>query len=926
MSGSASNADLSYLRHGDTEGGIGLLALMDILRFWGKAQPLDSDTGPHWHPLVFHSLDVSAVGEVLLETQEGLRRHFARLFAMPEDVTTAILSRLLALHDIGKFARRFQAKVPGRFPDCFHMDPAQLSTAFDHGTGGFRLCAHDAALLGLPSGARADIWRPLVSAATGHHGAPPHPDGQTSIASLTPDFGPQGIAAAQVFAGELDLLLPMPAEACAADRKLLRRASFAVAGLAVLADWIGSNQAWFPYGRAEDFLTLADYWRQARHNAAEAIRKASILPAGPAPRLSYDKLIGVGRTASPMQKWAKTTSLPQGPALFMVEDETGSGKTEAALMLAHRLIVSSRAEGLYIALPTMATANAMFGRLDTAYQALFSQTATPSLALVHGARDLHAGFREATLSAARWEASYGAVGGAGEEGSDIPASTMCATWIADDRRRAFLADAGAGTIDQAILSVLPSRHQSLRLLGLMQRVLILDEVHAYDAYMQREMETLLEFQAALGGSAILLSATLPAIIRHRLSDAFAKGLGTETQPETPGAAYPLATICAEGAYRSEPVAGRADRARRLPVRFLRDVDAALAAVEVAARAGRAVLYLRNTVDDAFEAHAALTARGFSPDLFHARFALTDRLAVEERIVAAFGKHSTWEIRAGRVLVATQIVEQSLDLDFDVMITDLAPVDLMIQRAGRLWRHERPERDGSPELLIVSPPAEIDAGADWYARLFPRAAFVYRDHARLWLSTRILEETGCIDSPGGLRHLIEAVYGDAVETRVPAGLAESFYTAEGNSGAERGIATTNLLSLSSGYMRAGGAWDADIRTPTRLADDVQRTLRLAHMRDGRIVPYAVIAAPDELWRAWRLSEVSISARKVTGEAVPQELAEAARRARADWTRYDDDKLLLVLEGDDADSLTGCIEGPQGIRSVSYSATAGLHKPN
>ena len=113
MSGSASNADLSYLRHGDTEGGIGLLALMDILRFWGKAQPLDSDTGPHWHPLVFHSLDVSAVGEVLLETQEGLRRHFARLFAMPEDVTTAILSRLLALHDIGKFARRFQAKVPG---------------------------------------------------------------------------------------------------------------------------------------------------------------------------------------------------------------------------------------------------------------------------------------------------------------------------------------------------------------------------------------------------------------------------------------------------------------------------------------------------------------------------------------------------------------------------------------------------------------------------------------------------------------------------------------------------------------------------------------------------------------------------------------------------------------------------------------------
>ena len=191
-------------------------------------------------------------------------------------------------------------------------------------------------------------------------------------------------------------------------------------------------------------------------------------------------------------------------------------------MLAHRLMVACRADGLYIALPTMATANAMFDRLSAACGSLFMAGANPSIALVHGARDFH-GFRSAVLRADRNEAPYSEAPGQVEE-SDTTASTACAAWIADDRRRSFLADVGAGTVDQALLSVLPSRHQSLRLLGLMRRVLVLDEVHAYDAYMQREIETLLEFQAGLGGSAILLSATLPLAVRERLADAFSNGL------------------------------------------------------------------------------------------------------------------------------------------------------------------------------------------------------------------------------------------------------------------------------------------------------------------------------------------------------------------------------------------------------------------
>ena len=219
----------------------------------------------------------------------------------------------------------------------------------------------------------------------------------------------------------------------------------------------------------------------------------------------------------------------------------------------------------------MATTNAMFDRLAKAIRHIFTNDSAPSLALVHSARDIHPGFTPAMLKGSRIEAPYSHT----DAESEITASSTCAAWIADDRRRSFLADVGAGTVDQALLSVLPSRHQSLRLLGLMRRVLVLDEVHAYDAYMQREIETLLEFQAGLGGSAILLSATLPVSIRQRLANAFEKGLGTDIHSSCIDTEYPLITVCEAQGRTSTKVANQPSRARRLPVRFLRSPEEAL---------------------------------------------------------------------------------------------------------------------------------------------------------------------------------------------------------------------------------------------------------------------------------------------------------------------------------------------------------------
>ncbi len=887
---------------------------MEFLSFWGKARSTDADGGPAWHPLAFHSLDAAAVGEALLSEHRGLTNRLCGLWGLTEPKTVALLRFLICLHDIGKFAGKFQAKVPERFPACFGIEASKISNRFDHGLGGLRLLKKHPDIFGVPDRRQAGFWLPIVSAVAGHHGSPP--DLTAGGGEIRTDFRHAGLEAARAFAERARVLLGPPDPMPQMDDDRASRISWLLAGLAVLSDWIGSNEDWFPFRSPNDFPSLDSYWACARRQAKGAIQKAGIVPAAATGRVSYDALVGSPVAPSPMQEWAHNVSLPDGPALFIVEDETGSGKTEAALMLAHRLMALKRADGLYMALPTMATANAMFDRLGRAVRHLFAPDTKPSLALAHGARSLHHGFRAARDNWGRIKASYGDGGEA-----DIAASTACAEWIADDRRRTFLADAGAGTVDQALLAVLPARHQSLRLLGLALRVLIIDEVHAYDAYMLREIETLLTFQAALGGSAILLSATLPAGHRQSLVNAFAKGIGEEPV-HIAEHVYPLATVCGRGPLTETPVPARAGHSRKLPVRFLRSPDEALGEVECAIHSGRTALYIRNTVDDAREAHAALTARGIPAEIFHARFALTDRLSIEHRTVETFGKKSMADQRAGKVLIATQVVEQSLDLDFDILASDLAPIDLLIQRAGRLWRHGWRRRVGEPELLVVAPPAADDPPEDWFERFLPRAAYIYGDHARLWLTVRTLEQAEAIESPGKLRALIEAVYGPEAKDRVPPKLCDKLLAFEGREAAARSMGHINTLRVSSSYMRDAGVWDSDIRTPTRLVEDPRATLRLALMKDGRLEPYALAYAPKEPWRAWRLSEVEVSRRHVARETVPSRLADAARKTMANWGRYDAGKILVVLEEAGDGRLVGAVMGPDRERRVLYSVSDGL----
>ena len=628
---------------------------------------------------------------------------------------------------------------------------------------------------------------------------------------------------------------------------------------------------------------------------------AALLPVGTVGRLVVP---------SPLQAAVAGIDLGAGPQLFIAEDQTGAGKTEAALMLAGRLMAAGRAEGLFVALPTMATANAMYARCERLYRGLFAAAETPSIVLAHSRSRM---VRERLAMEGRKEADY-------DPGIET-ASAACARWLADDRRKSALADCGIGTVDQAVLAVMPSKFQSLRLAGLARKVLILDEVHAHDAYLRKLVCGLLKFQAALGGSAILLSATLPATQRRAYMQAFAEGLDADIETATEGdEPYPLLTRFAGDGGRTVAVQAVIALKRRLETVFVPNAGAAPALVAAAARAGKAVCWIRNTVADAMEAYEAVRPGFPQAILFHARFAMGDRLDKEVEVQALFGKRSTPEMRAGRVLIATQVAEQSLDLDFDVMISDLAPIDALIQRAGRLWRHVRAEREGNPILYVVSDMPGEGPDSNWYARQYRRAAKVYPDHARLWLTARELARRGAIDLPQDARAVIEAVYGPDVE--IPEGLEGRHFEAEGGSMATSRLAAFNTLKLEDGYAGEVGLWESDLLVPTRLGEK-QSLLRLGRWRDGILSPWCQ-TEPDP-WQAWRLSEVTILQRHVAAVPEPSErrLADAIAAVKQSWPeRYDDSLLIPMTKVGEGEWTALVLMASNALASLFYNEESGL----
>lgn len=899
----------------------------NYLDYWGKAQP-STDEEPQFHPVAYHCLDVASVGAALLDMRPQLLSALARGSGLPPETVRGWFLFALALHDIGKFACCFQAKVEAHFTHRNRWTDTQLASDIGHGRVGMALWEGGCDTTGtarvqftplfnsVDAHCCFDLW---MMAVAGHHGRPVEAGdiGNRMCATALDD--------ARAFIEDCAKLFELRP---AADTPRLREAAFKrsswlVAGVTMLCDWIGSNQVWFPYTKPKP--SLSEYWQRAKQQARTALKNAGLTPPPVASGYTLaDALPGVAHPeATPLQQWAAHEVVVAGQTLAIIEDLTGAGKTEAGLLLAHRIMAFGAAEGLYWALPTMATADALYRRLASSYQRMFTDTGKASLMLAHSASRFNDIFAKSIWEPEAENAPhYGSAADGGDTDTNTTASAACARWLADDRRKTFLADIGVGTVDQALLGVLPSKHQALRLAALSRRVLVIDEAHSYDPYMTKLLETLLEFQGALGGSAIIMSATLTKAVRAKLTAAFAKGAGWGA-PKLTKAEFPLATLLTEGQPPVEQPLdpGRGTR-RDLPVQRLDDATAAFEVLKAAAADGRAAVWIRNTVLDAVDAHTALSEAlpGVPVDLFHARFALGDRLEIEKGVLAHFGKTSEGEQRR-RILVATQVVEQSLDCDWDIMISDLAPVDLLIQRAGRLHRHApKHSPRPAPVLHIVSLEPTPDASDAWYKAAFPQAQWVYQHHGQLWLTMRALLDAGGMrletQSP---RDLIECVFSDDLE-KVPEGLAASSVKAEGKAMAERATAGMNGLVLGNGYVHHAGAWESDTRTPTRLGAD-SRVLRLAKWDGGALTPWW---PDDDPRRAWRLSEVSVRANRVASIDYSHDraLARAVEREVERWPEKYDPPLLVVLEEVCGDWQARAKDGGDKAAPLQYDPRRGL----
>lgn len=810
--------------------------------YWGKARKNGDSPGADYHLLPYHGLDVAAVGWILLDEDKPLTKNLAEFLDIAPSQLRSIFTFALMLHDLGKFAAAFQRLAD--FPES-PLSRHQPRIGYDsrkarHDRLGyfFWLAAREnkrltGAALGLtqtelhePNRA-LDSLNTLLEVVFGHHG---YPIDLKIVPSSMADYCHEAdLIAADAFIIDCATLLDIqwPEEKLANKEWLmrLRQVSWHLSGVAVLSDWLGSDTDFFTYHSGG--LTLAEYWPQAQEKAHQVLASAELnKPIQVQPFLSVQEHFGFAPT--PLQAWAESVPLTAGPQLFILEDVTGAGKTEAALALTHRLLQQGDADGFYFGLPTMATSNAMFSRIASHYQQMLSvEGSRPSIVLAHGARDMNEHFREALSPKEKTDRAYAK--------GDETASLYCNQWLADSRKKALLATVGVGTIDQALMAVLPRKHQPLRLLGLHRKILIFDEVHAADSFMFELLDDLLKVHLRQGGSVILLTATLAQSQRQRLCRVWqeAAGLAEIRLPEKMD--FPLATkISIDNGLEEIPVASRAAVSRQLDIAFIHSEQDCVARIIAAREQGECVVWIRNSVDDAINAYQLLAERLGSSEkltLFHSRFTLQDRKSIEDRVLATFGKSSGETERAGQILISTQVFQESLDADADLMISDLCPIDDLIQRAGRLHRHIRDqvgnrlttdtEQDQRPAplLLVHAPVWQEMPDENWLSDHLLNTEYVYRSPGRLWLGMQVLRKLGAIRMPAQARTLIEAVYSDDVYERMPDTLKRKEDAHYGELRSQVAKAKSQLIRWHKGYNQTSAdAWhDDNIEISTRYID-------------------------------------------------------------------------------------------------------------
>lgn len=834
------------------------------LRFiWAKS---DKTEGERWHPLILHLLDVAASADTILAREpESTRNRLAGVLGLNWSAAHPWLLLLIACHDLGKACPGFQCK----WKNLSEMDAGRSpNTDINHAF------VSQIELVGLlvETGWPADLADLAADAVGCHHGERASPSTLNHLMGDRRALGKSEWSEARlaIFQALLELFAPgeppTKVNMSGSDFMLL-------SGLTSFADWVGSNEAWFPFGTPKDCEDLHSWFQVRRSRNAEQALNAMGWDARIPLASGYKPFEDVfGFAPRPLQQ-AVADALADllQPSILLVEAPMGEGKTEAAFYAHLELQRRFGHRGLYVALPTKATGNAMFKRT---LKFLRSQNATRQLdlQLLHGGALLNDDYQQLKPSGIHDP----------QAGGDVRAGE----WFTH-KKRALLSEYGVGTVDQALLTILPVRHQFVRLWGLANRVVVFDEIHAYDAYTGTLLIHLLRWLLALGSSVLLLSATLPPDIRRKLA-ALTNAASPEQEVD-----YPRLSVYSTG-QPVRQIAFEADPARHLPLHIqpiASDLASMREALDIRLSQGGFALALANTVQRAqalyrlypdgepltFEGQPVgkRLADGTEIVLFHARFPADQRQQRENAVLQVFGFNG--ERSGTKILIATQVAEQSLDLDFDLIATDLAPIDLLLQRAGRLWRHTRASRPVAVPTLLVAglaeeTPPSFDRPLWWGA--------VYREDIllRTWCLLRGKEQ---IALPAEIDTLVQAVYEEQVE--VPEALQErlqkSLIDGDGKAISHTGQASKAIIGFPD---------DASWNDPARfsLYDEDEPGVHRTLMAQTRLGDDSVIAIP--LWetddfdatatpnfqqsKAWFLRAMSLSrkgiVKKLQAEGVPE----------------------------------------------------------
>lgn len=754
---------------------------------WAKTG--GGEEGNLWSPLYVHMADSALVARKLWDewVSDSIKRQISDCVDGDDPAAAALVSWLAGIHDIGKATPGFQYKVPERAEFVQEMG----------------LCLPSARMVSHPP-SHANMGEVIVerkldgrgwgyswclgSIVGSHHGVPPSDDGVLrDIESRSGNFpienmGDEGWISVQdeLFAWMFDAVGVAEFEEQYQTLEVPQPVQVLISALVIMSDWIASNSDFFP-------LTFrVESWEEFRLRADAAWVSFALPSSWHAANSELEgedffhrRFKGLPENARlrPAQLEALRAAMGMDdPGLLIIEAPMGNGKTEASLLCAEVMAAKSGAGGVAYLLPTMATSNAMFSRVEEWLKSVPDSRgrSTRSMQLLHSKAALNPDYSKLRSWGNTWM---------GDEAHACTEEDVIAhQWFAG-KKRGMLSSFVVGTVDQLLMAALKVKHVQLRHLGLAGKVVVIDEVHAYDAYMNTYLDRVLAWLGAYGVPTILLSATLPTSRRNELIHAYRgkdrKSTRSATRrkdiPQAPceesgRPAYPLITATAyldaldQGMYRMCP---DHSEGTDVIVRGIEDDNETLIdqLSELLSDGGCACV-LRDTVSRAQSTYQQLKqVFGAScVKLVHSRFIALDRIRNDAELLRLLGPDS--DCRPGKlIVVGTQVIEQSLDIDFDVMITDIAPIDLLLQRMGRLHRHRRGEGQSQRPQKLRQAHCYVAGVEDWGEAppMIAKGIDSVYPNALLWRSLLALRmksdgsDVSVINLPRDIAALVELVY-------------------------------------------------------------------------------------------------------------------------------------------------------------------------